>query len=135
VTASALADGLLVSDRRRRRAGGDGKHVLTLTYSQIECQRCQAPPVRGLPCPDCGARPAAHEFDAQRQRRQLIARELLDHLHEPVPAERIARTSVSDVYRSLADWTTAFLPGLEAFLRTRPTTTASFGPQSGGGTP
>lgn len=135
MTASALADGLLVSDRRRRRAGGDGKHVLTLTYSQIECQRYQAPRVRGLPCPDCGARPAAHEFDAQRQRRQLIARELLDHLHEPVPAERIARTSVSDVYRSLADWTTAFLPGLEAFLRTRPTTTASFGPQSGGGTP
>ena len=105
-----------MNDRTRRPAHGSGKYVLQLSYKQIECQRCRAPRIRGLPCPDCGAQPAAHEFDAERQRRQRTAAELLRYLDEPLLAERGTTESISDVYRSLADWTTAFLPALQALI-------------------
>lgn len=52
-----------------------------LSYRQIECQRCSAPRVVGVVCPECGARPAPHEADSDAQiraRRAASARSLLE---------------------------------------------------------
>lgn len=46
-----------------------------ITFQVIDCDRCKATRIRGVPCPDCGRRPAEWEIDQdlQHRRRELTA--------------------------------------------------------------
>lgn len=105
-----------MSKRVSRGSNGSDRYVLQLSFKRIECQRCRALRIRGLACPDCGAQPAAHEYDAARQRRQRGVVELLRGLHEPLPVAQMVMAPVASVYQSLLSWSTAFLPAAQTFV-------------------
>lgn len=98
----------------------DRLYAIRLGFLQIDCIRCHGTRVRGLQCPICGAQPAAHEVDPERQRRQRAARRLLDYMHDESTLEGGGHAEDLDAaFVHLAEMVPLFLSSLRSFVSDR----------------
>lgn len=92
-------------------------YAFRLSFMQVECVRCSATRIRGIPCPICGMRPADHDVDPERQRRQRVARQMLDHLHQPLqPSDPNQAHLADETFAQLGELIPSFLASLQTFV-------------------
>jgi len=88
---------------------------VTLSFQQVECIGCGIGRVRGLPCPDCGARPDEREFDVHLQKRRSVAPAVgavLDR--EPEHGSSVDHRFVIEKWTTVTSWLDSFLDALAA---------------------
>lgn len=86
----------------------------TLQYRQVVCDRCGAPRIAGVTCPDCGRTPADHEADSDRQVRQARAARARERLTQCISIEKQPSIDITpqDVFEKLGGWATEFFTSL-----------------------
>ena len=88
-------------------------HRISIGFAQIACSRCDAIRILGVSCPDCGAQPADHEVDPNRQRRKRMAEKYRSALQEALDSPPVPNDPVLDRVHSLLN---ALVGWIESFL-------------------
>ncbi|MFD9966087.1 hypothetical protein [Amycolatopsis sp. NPDC058986] len=110
----------MTSDSDQEGAADSASHrfELSLSFSQIRCQRCGVNRIRGVACPDCGAAAAPQEFDAKRQKRQKVARAALARLELSVDDDTIPIVPPGEIANILIEVLDEVLDDVFVSLRT-----------------
>lgn len=84
-----------------------------IKFQQISCYRCGAKRIRGVPCPDCGRRPADWEIDQdlQHRRRELAATR--EDLAAPDRADHAGMFIDETIFDEILDLVPRLVPALQ----------------------
>jgi len=106
---------LTAAERRRERWARNGRFRFDLSFAAVDCQ-CGGVRLRTAECPDCGATPEGHDFDAGLQRRQRLSKRAIDALKPKTTDTRTYEDiTVPESFDKLAEATGPFLRALQQF--------------------
>jgi hypothetical protein len=91
------------------------KYRIRLSFETIRCTGCSVERIRGVVCPDCGARPDDWEVDPELVRRRSIVAHVLEALSAQPPTGDLSAWPLveQETFSQLVDLVPVILSGLQ----------------------